>query len=63
MAAKVTRRQIASALAASGVLFGQAPAPPEEDLRAAREQIRQNGELLAKVDLPAATEPAVHFKA
>jgi hypothetical protein len=64
---KFTRRQLAAALSTSAVLLAQAPAPlpsnPDEELKAVKDTIRQNSEQLAKVDLPMATEPAVHFKA
>ena len=71
MSSKMTRRQLASMLAASSAaLRGQVtnpapplPANPAEELEAARAQIRQNGERLALVDLPLSTEPAVHFRA
>jgi hypothetical protein len=68
MPLKLTRRQLAAAVSASTALLAQqppAPLPqnPEEELKAAREQLRQASEALAKFDLPMSTEPAVHFKA
>jgi len=65
---KFTRREIATALSASAVLLAQPSAPPlpqnpEEELKAARDTIRQNSEQLAKFPLPMSTEPCVHFKA
>ncbi len=69
---KLTRREIATALSASVVLRAQTPAPPvpqnpalspDDELKAARDAIRQNSEQLAKFPLPMSTEPAVHFKA
>jgi len=65
---KFTRRQIATALSASAVLAAQTPPPPlpqnpDDELKAARDSIRQNSEQLAKFPLPMSTEPAVHFKA
>lgn len=66
---KFTRREIAtSALSASAALLAQAPAPPipqnpDDELKAARESLRQNSEQLAKFPLPMYTEPAAHFKA
>jgi hypothetical protein len=65
---KLTRREIATALSVSAVLRAQtAPAPlpqnPEEELKAARDSIRQNSEQLAKFPLPMSTEPATRFKA
>lgn len=67
MASKISRRQLAVAVSASSLaLLGQqAPPPlpqnPDEELKAARDQIRQNEELLDKFPLPMSTEPAVHF--
>ena len=69
--AKFTRREIATALSASTVLLGQASVPPppqnsppnpDDELKAARDSIRQNSEQLAKFPLSMSTEPAVHFK-
>ncbi|MGI8742799.1 MAG: hypothetical protein ACR2NN_09555 [Bryobacteraceae bacterium] len=64
---RVTRRQLAAALASSVALAGQTPAPrlpqnPEEELKAAREQVRQFGDLLGKFAIPMSTEPAFLFK-
>jgi hypothetical protein len=42
---------------------GAAQAPADADLESARQQIRMDFERVAKVKLPMATEPAVHFKA
>ena len=68
MPLKLTRRELAATVSASAALLGQqAPPPlpqnPEEELKVAREQLRQASEALAKFDLPMTTEPAVHFKA
>jgi hypothetical protein len=69
---KFTRREIATALSASATLLRQAPAPPlpqnpppspDDELKAARDSIRQNSDQLAKFPLPMSTEPAAHFKA
>jgi hypothetical protein len=65
---KFTRREIATALSASAVLRAQTPVGPlpqnaEEELKAARDSLRQNSEQLAKFPLPMPTEPAVRFKA
>jgi hypothetical protein len=67
---KLTRREIATALSASAALLAQAPAPPQpqnsspdDELKAARDSIRQNSEQLAKFPLPMSTEPATRFKA
>ena len=68
MPAQFTRRQLAAAVAGSTALLGQTPPPPlpanpEEEILAIRTQLRANSEVLAKFDLPIATEPAAHFKA
>lgn len=68
MTPRVTRRQLAAALALPAVLLSQAPpislpGNAGEELQAARDQLRQNGEALAKVQVPMTAEPAVHFKA
>ncbi len=39
------------------------PKNPGEELQAARDAQHRNADLSAKVNLPMATEPAVHFKA
>ena len=68
MEQKITRRAWA-VIAGSAAAFGQAavpgaaPAPTDDELRVARERLRQNAEQMAKVKLPMSTEPAVHFKA
>jgi hypothetical protein len=68
---KLTRREIAAALSTSAVLLAQPPTPPlpqnplqnpDDELKAARDSIRQNSEQLAKFPLPISTEPAAHFK-
>ena len=51
-------------LAAAAAVHGAAQTPSEdEDLKAAREQARNNAQQIAKVALPMATEPAFRFKA
>jgi len=68
MGMKLTRRQLAAAVAVPALL-AQAPPPaplpqnPDEELKAARNQNRQIAEALAKFPLPITTEPATHFKA
>ena len=69
----MTRRHLM--LATPGALLAQTPPQPvqtlpqsppqspEAELNAAREQRQRNAELLAKVALPMATEPASYFKA
>jgi hypothetical protein len=49
--------------AAANTAAAQAPAPDDEDSKAAHEQLRANAQQLAQVPLPMATEPAFHFKA
>jgi hypothetical protein len=69
MATKITRRELAAVMAAPALAAqtpsATAPAPPDasDELKAARDQNRQNQEQLAKFPLPMATEPATHFKA
>ena len=72
---KVTRRTLARILAATAVVPAAAVAPAavaaqipssadsDEDMKAVREQMRNNAQQLAKVALPMATEPAFRFKA
>jgi hypothetical protein len=70
---KVTRRRLGAMLAAAGastpILSAQAAAPQparaadDPDLEAARQQARNNAQLISRVKLPMTTEPAVHFKA
>jgi len=68
MSTKLTRRELAAVISTSAVLLAQTPAPPlpanaDDELKATRDTIRQNSELLAKVEMPMSTEPAVHFRA
>ena len=61
----VSRRTLARALIASAALPASA-APqttPDEETQSAHQALRVNAEQLAKVSIPIATEPAVHFKA
>lgn len=69
---KFTRREIATALSVSGALLAQAPAPPlpqnplpnlDDELKAARDSLRESSRQLAQFPLPMSTEPAAHFKA
>jgi hypothetical protein len=66
----VTRRNMARMLAATTAIpvvaistVAQAPADSDEEARSAHDLMRSNAQALAKVKLPMATEPAVHFKA
>ena len=60
---------LAAAGASSQIVAAQAPAPQparaaeDPDLEAARQQARNNAQLINRVKLPMTTEPAVHFKA
>lgn len=60
---KITRRTLAAAVLAAPAAAQPAPAAPEEELKAARENLRRNAQALAKVKLPVETEPAFQFKA
>jgi len=61
----LTRRQLATVLAPA-VALAEAAAQPaaaaDEELRAARNRVKTNGETLAGVTVPMATEPAFQFK-
>lgn len=65
---KITRRKLAtSALVPMATLAQNSPvrAPseaPDELLKNAKEQVRRNGDALAKFQIPIATEPAFQFK-
>jgi hypothetical protein len=65
---KLTRRQLATALASATALAAQppqaAPAPaPADLLKAARDRMQANAAALASPPIPMATEPAFQFKA
>ncbi len=64
---KITRRKLAAGVllpAAAGAAKAQAPSPAEDQLvKEARARNHANFAAVAKVDLPAATEPAFQFKA
>jgi hypothetical protein len=66
LSSKVTRRslagQLAGAIAAAKIGSAQTP-PADADLQSARDALKANEALIAKVKLPMATEPACHFKA
>lgn len=63
----VTRRSLSrivlAAAAAAQVGVAQNTTPDNPDLQSARELLQKNLQLIAKVKLPMATEPAFHFKA
>ena len=65
---RFTRRKLAAALLGPAVALPQQQPPPlprtpEEELEAARAQLRATAEALSKVPLAMAVEPACHFKA
>jgi hypothetical protein len=68
---KFTRRELAAALSTSAVLLARPqaqppaqalPANPDDELKAARAQLRDNADQLSKFPLPMAAEPATTFK-
>lgn len=59
---KLTRRKLAAALLAPAAA-AQTPAPSADPVQAARDRIKANGEILAKIEIPMDTEPAFQFKA
>ncbi|MCX6638425.1 MAG: hypothetical protein NT090_25510, partial [Acidobacteria bacterium] len=65
MLPKLTRRQLAASIAAlpAARLPAQAPAPGEDLLKQARDQVRRNAGQLGERQIPMATEPAFFFKA
>jgi hypothetical protein len=63
---KLTRRKLATAVlnsAAFSALAQTSPSTPDDDLKAARDRIKANTELLAKQIVPIDVEPALQFKA
>jgi hypothetical protein len=72
---QITRRKLAAAVAAAVPLVGAAPllaqtvvpqtppASPDDELKAARDRLKANGDTLAQQTVPMATEPAFQFKA
>jgi hypothetical protein len=62
---KLTRRQLATALTSAAALAqtpSGPPATPEDELKAARDRVKTNGAVLARQEVPVATEPAFQFK-
>ena len=62
---KLSRRELAASLtlgAAFAQTASQAPASPEAELQAAREEVKANVARLASQTVPMTTEPAFHFK-
>ncbi len=63
---KVTRRKWAAAALAPAIALAQTqpvPATPDDELKAARDRIKANSNLLAQQKVPMDLEPAVVFKA
>jgi predicted ATPase len=64
---KLTRRQLATVLAPAAALAQTAVQPQaaaaDDELRAARNWVKTNGETLAGQAVPMAAEPAFQFKA
>ena len=63
---KLTRRELAAALASTAAAAQTPSAPPstpQEELKAAQDRNRNTAEALAKMQVPMATEPAFQFKA
>jgi hypothetical protein len=68
MSTKITRRQAAIGVVAGTAAVAQTAVPPmpqtpEDELNAAKLQLRSNSEALGKVDVPQSTEPAFLFRA
>ena len=63
---RLTRRELAAALAAAGAL-AQTPAPspasPEAELQRARDQVKAMVARLASLKVPMTVEPSFQFKA
>jgi hypothetical protein len=65
MSTKLTRRELAAGLLSATPLLAQAPpapVPAADDATVARDQLKNNIELIRKFDLPVATEPSFIFK-
>ncbi|MGD0199117.1 MAG: hypothetical protein ABSD27_00045 [Bryobacteraceae bacterium] len=64
---KLTRRELAAALAGGAAALAQAPgnAPetPDSLAQAAAEEVRKQAAAVAKVSIPIQTEPAFAFRA
>lgn len=59
---KVTRRQLAAALAVAPLPLAASPQAPEDLDATARERVKSNAAALNPVPLPMSTEPAVTFR-
>jgi hypothetical protein len=61
---QLTRRKLAAAvLAPAAVALPQTQSAPSDELAAARQRMKDNAAAMAKIEIPASTEPAFHFKA
>lgn len=60
---KLTRRKLAAALIAPAAASTQTPQPAADAVQSARDRIKANGDILAKIDIPMDLEPAFQFKA
>lgn len=64
---KLTRRQLAAVVSATAMIAkaqqSAAPAPPADEMQAARDRMKANSDALARVDVPAEVEPAFRFHA
>jgi hypothetical protein len=63
---KLTRRELAAVVSATAMAQAQTEpqtAAPADELEAARQRLKANGNLLARQPVPMATEPAFRFKA
>jgi len=59
---KLTRRELTAALLAPAAV-AQTPQIAADPVQAARDRIKTNGDILAKIEIPMDLEPAVTFKA
>jgi hypothetical protein len=60
---KLTRRELTAVLLAPAAATAQTPQPTADPVQAARDRIKANGDILAKIEIPMDLEPAVTFKA
>jgi len=60
---KLTRRQLALTVALADAAAQQPAAGADDELQAARNRVRANGDTLAATAVPMAVEPAFQFKA
>ena len=62
---KLTRRQLAAAVLASAAVeaTAQTQPTPDDEIKAARDRLKSNSDILSRQAIPMATEPAFRFKA